>query len=249
VPHLLKASPGNFGTYYEPFVGSAALFAAIKPRKSVLSDFNGALIDFYERLNTRPWLVYKKTKAIRVSKNQYYKIRAVDPNSLGKVDRAVRFFYLNRHCFNGVYRTNTKNQFNVPMGTKTGQFPSRENFAKFVDLLKTAELKTCDYSASIKEVKKNDFVYLDPPYFKTNDRHRGEYGVGGFSSDDIVTLTDCLKYIDAVGAKFILSYTNDERLRNTIQPDWRTKKINVRRSVAGFCAGRTAVVEVLITNY
>lgn len=249
IPLLLDNIPPNYSTYHEPFVGSAALFLALQPKRSILSDFNGELVEFYQTVKTRPWLVYEKASSIKVSKAKYYQIRKIDTNSIGKVDRAARFLYLNRYCFNGVYRTNMQNQFNVPMGTKTGDFPDIDSYKLFVEQIRSADIIPCDYLATTKNIRKNDFIYLDPPYTKHSDRNRGEYGNGCFNSNDLNSLCGFLSKVDKRGAFFCLSYTDDIALKNLLTNTWRVTTLKVRRSVASSSSKRSSVNEILVTNY
>src|SRR5690606_19393975 len=113
----------GFGTYYEPFCGSACLFFDVLPQSAVLSDLNQDLMLTYREIQANPEEVYKNLASLEVSKENYYVVRALAPERLSSVSRAARFIYLNKLCFNAVYRTNKAGRFNVPMGSKTGRMP------------------------------------------------------------------------------------------------------------------------------
>jgi DNA adenine methylase len=177
----------------------------------------------------------------------YYTLRKQSPASLPLVERAARFIYLNRFCFNGVYRTNRDGNFNVPRGTKTGQLPSYEELRECAAALKKATLVAGDFEETLSKAKANDFVYLDPPYSLATDRHRGEYGYGGFSSDDLLRMERSLAGLNERGATFLLSYRCTSEVRILLR-HWHQKTLKVRRHVAGFAVDRRNVRELLISN-
>jgi DNA adenine methylase len=113
---------------------------------------------------------------------------------------------LNAHCFNGVYRTNQSGAFNVPMGTKTAGVPSEEHLVRCSVALRKAHLVCQDYMETLRQCTSTDFVYLDPPYPKSDSRDRGEYGIGAFNPDEETRLVAALKQLDRNGTKFLLSY-------------------------------------------
>jgi DNA adenine methylase len=116
LPKLISLSPSSSGRYVEPFAGSAALFFALQPQDALLSDFNPELIETYKILSANAGSVWRRLSQMPGSRDFYYRIRARNPTSMSSIDRAARFIYLNRYCFNGVYRTNRLGQFNVPRG-------------------------------------------------------------------------------------------------------------------------------------
>ena len=137
VPILLKHCPSSYGRYIEPFAGSACLFFALKPKKAILGDINEELLRAYNTIRKHPKMVARAAKVIPNSKVMYYKIRNTDPNILNPVDRAARFVFLNRFCFNGVYRVNKRGQFNVPRGYRTGQIQDESMFYRYSLLLRS----------------------------------------------------------------------------------------------------------------
>jgi len=248
VPILLKHCPSNYGRYIEPFAGSACLFFALKPKKVILGDINEELLHAYNTIRNHPKIVARAAKAIPNSKVMYYKIRNTDPNILNPVDRAARFVYLNRFCFNGVYRVNKRGQFNVPRGYRTGQIQDESMFYRYSLLLRSVEFRIGDFEKCLQDTQKNDFLYLDPPYATNGHRRTGEYGNNCFESKDIIRLVKILKQIDKIGARFLLSYANTSELANLL-PSWTCNKLLVRRHVAGFAKHRVKVKEVIISNF
>lgn len=248
LPSLLSCAPANFGRYFEPFAGSASLFLALAPTSAVLGDINPHLIGAYRTVRARPSAVYREFRAIPGSKRAYYQIRAVDPNNLSAIQRAARFLYLNQFCFNGVYRENLRGQFNVPRGTKFRTLPTEDTYMEFARRLRTTELRCADFEDSLRDVRKGDFVYLDPPYAKHRARNRGEYGRDAFGTDDIDRLVGMMKALDQIGAKVMTSFFNSTRLRGAFR-NWSIRTIGVARSVSGFVSERGHVRELIICNY
>lgn len=249
LPEIRARFPQGFGTYHEPFCGSACLFFDVLPQSAVLSDLNQDLMLTYREIQANPEEVYKNLASLEVSKENYYVVRALAPESLSSVSRAARFIYLNKLCFNGVYRTNKSGRFNVPMGSKTGRMPEKVDLLRYSLALRNVKLVDGDFESTLREIKTGDLVYLDPPYSKPEGRERGEYGIGSFHFSDIERLMMVLDQIDGAGASFIFSYSDCEVIRSELRPRWRTEKVSVRRHVAGFSAHRKVVDELIVSNY
>jgi DNA adenine methylase len=245
LPHILPCVPKNISRYIEPFAGSCCVFLALKPQRAILSDLNSALIDTYKTIRKTPEDVSEAVSAMPNTESFYYQLRAIPVEQLDDVSRAARFVYLNRHCFNGVYRTNKNGVFNVPRGTKAGVIPTKEHFQDFAKILRKASLQAVDFEKTLKQASVNDFVYLDPPYSNPNTRFRGEYGYGSFCDQDIQRLVTALQLADSRGAIILLSY--NPTIKNLL-PNWYSKCLSVRRSVAGFNHQRTIVTEMLFSN-
>lgn len=248
LPHLMNHLPSWFDRYIEPFAGSACLFFAIKPTKAVLGDINDELMYTYGVIRDHPRLVARGLLAKPRSARIYYGLRSKDPEQLEPVARAVRFMYLNRYCFNGVYRTNARGHFNVPMGTRTGSPPDERALYRASIALRRAELRICDFETCVAGVRPGDFVYLDPPYATSRPSAKGEYGAESFTSIDIARLFAGLVSIDSANAVFLLSYSETPELTCLIPRHWEVQRLSVRRHVAGFSRCRNTVPELLITN-
>lgn len=249
IPTLLKYIPPKYDRYIEPFCGSACLFFALKPSNALLSDINNELMNAYEEIKKNPSAVHAKVAEKPINKDFYNSIRSKSPTSLSNFERAVRFTYLNRNCFNGVYRTNKAGMFNVPMGKNTGILPTEERFHNCSQLLQNAQLETSDFEEILKSVKSKDFLYIDPPYAKKDSIDRGEYGIGSFKYKDRERMIRFLKDINAKGAFFLFSYAFDEDFLNDVPRNWSIKNIEVKRHIAGFSKHRKNVYEILIANY
>jgi len=247
IPYLVNKCPESFSRYIEPFCGSAALFFELEPQKAILADINPELINMYNILRDGVDL-HSQLRELPKTKQEYYRQREIDPSSLDATQRAVRFLYLNRFCFNGVYRTNSLGKFNVPHGTKTGDFPPVDHFELVRDRLGKTECFVASYEETLAHSLAGDFVYLDPPYFK-GGRSSGEYGVGSFNGNAFPTLFDHLKRLDQKGVKFLLSYRLDQASLEQLEAQFWVETIDVKRHVAGFRAGWSVETEILAWNY
>jgi DNA adenine methylase len=245
---LVDRSPEKYSRYIEPFAGSACLFFALRPQDAVLADCNAELIATYSTIRNHPWLVHRMASGWPVTTKFYYEIRESVTAAPSPITAAARFVYLNRYCFNGVFRTNRSGDFNVPMGTGMGDFPPASSFYRCSIALRHAKLRAQDFAECLQDVRTDDFVYLDPPYAKEKGRFRGEYGYGSFSVADIDRLLECLVSIDRKGAKFLLSYSYCREIGSALKK-WDHKSLLVRRHVAGFSQDRARVREALIANY
>lgn len=245
LPFLLACLPPGSPRYIEPFAGSACLFFAARPRVAILGDFNAELMNAYAVLAAHPRRLWRAVSALPLSASDYYALRAVDTAQSSAFDRAVRFTFLNRYCFNGVYRTNRLGNFNVPYGSRTGVFPSEAQFYRCSVALRAAELMCQDFSSSLGRAQDGDVVYVDPPY-STQRRAYGEYGYGAFGQDDVDRLVAAILSAADRGATVLLSYTNDSVLTAALS-GWSIATIQVRRQV-GRAASRELATEIIASN-
>jgi DNA adenine methylase len=245
LPLLITHCPPKFGRYVEPFAGSACLFFALNPFSAVLGDFNVQLIDFYRFVAQRPDELAEEIATYPISKEFYYKLRSRQPSRASQLKSAARFLYLNRYCFNGVYRTNKIGRFNVPYGSRTGPLPSKDHLRAVSERLKKATLIAGDFISTLSTVRRGDFIYLDPPY--SASRYRGEYGYGAFSLPDIERMSHAATELDRVGATFLISYKSDVAISRAFR-HWHQRSVSVRRHISGFAGSRGSVEELLISN-
>jgi DNA adenine methylase len=235
--------------YVEPFAGSACLFFALAPSKALLGDINKDLIGTYLEVKYRPERLAEALFPLRRSKRTYLRLRRVEAKTLDADSRAARFVYLNRYCFNGLYRTNQRGKFNVPYGAVgTGSLPSKEHLLQCSRALKHARLRCCDFDGLLSEVGVGDFVYLDPPFSVSERRVFNEYQAEIFSNKDVRRLRQTVERLDRSGARFLLSYADCEEAR-FLQKGFLTRRVSVRRNIAGFVGKRTLSDEVLISNF
>jgi DNA adenine methylase len=238
----------EYERYVEPFAGSCSLFLALAPKRALLADKNEELIHTYDVVRQKWRAVYDGVTALPRDEDTYRRLRAKDPQRLKAVARAVRFVYLNRNCFNGLYRTNRAGVFNVPFsGSGTGALPPASVFATCAELMQAATLRAWDFGTTLRCTSKGDFVYLDPPYAVETRRIFREYGPKQFSQADLGRLSAHLDRLNGRGAVFLLSYADCAAARNQFQ-EWYIRRIRVRRHIAGFQGARRHAFELLVSN-
>jgi DNA adenine methylase len=233
--------------YVEPFAGSACLFFALAPAVGVLGDSNKELIEVYKVVRDAPKRLYARLQRVRRDLETYTRWRALDPKTLDRDTRALRMLFLNRNCFNGIYRTNTDGHFNVPMGSKLSEYFSQEDLLSCSTLLQQTQLVAGDFSKTLRHVKAGNFVYLDPPFAVTSRRIFREYGRKVFDTSDIARFSEALSAIANAKADFLVSYA-DCREARMLAAQWNSVRLPVRRHVAGFAGARKNAYELVITN-
>lgn len=210
--------PKSFDRYLEPFAGSAAVFFFLQPKAAILSDINAELMNVYQAIKQRPDLVarYLRTHHIRHSKTYYYGMRGNIPVS--SYSRAARTIYLNRTCWNALYRVNRKGIFNVPIGTKTNVLLPSDQFARISKLLKHVTLLASDFESVIEGSRKGDFVFVDPPY-TVKHKFNGfiKYNETIFSWSDQLRLRDSIENAAIRGAKVLVTNADHRSLRKLYQ--------------------------------
>lgn len=234
--------------YIEPFAGSAVLFFAVEPRKAILADANKELIDAYLAVQKNWKLAFSYLSKFPCSKEFYYSLRAADCSYRSQAYRAARFLYLNRFCFNGLYRTNSKGEFNVPYANDECRMPqSKEEFESFSRQVAGVQFLHQDFRETLRMAKKGDFVYADPPYAIQNRRIFNQYGPTTFGLNDLRDLAMHLHGLNDNGVKFLVSYAYS-RDAVAIFRDWDIKVTTVQRTVAGNPLKRRRVREMFVTN-
>lgn len=248
IPKLISYWGDGFMRYVEPFMGSAVLFFAIEPDSAILSDINANLVETFCAIRDHHRAVYNRLLRLPLGKDAYYQIREEDASRLSALDQAARFVYLNRFCFNGLYRTNQKGKFNVPYAaSKTGRLPTLEELSSAAKILSRAEIKTRDFEGTLQDVRAGDFLYMDPPYAVQNRRIFRQYGPDCFGTDDLDRLASALPHIDRSGATFLVSYAMCPEALEAFK-GWHIRKAHTQRSIAGFSRHRRMDVEILVSN-
>ena len=256
---LIKYAPREFNTYYEPFVGGGALFFELSPKKGVINDSNEELINIYKCLCNED--KFKKMCSVlnhyekEHNEEFYYKIRNKDRNKnaynkLADYTKAARTIYLNKACFNGLYRVNSKNEFNVPFGKKNKvNTYDGSNLITVSNYLTLNNIKICneDFEKSVKTAKKGDFVYFDPPYDSDTSTFNS-YTEEGFGKEEQKRLAKVFKELDKKGVYVMLSNHNTV-LVNELYKDYNIHVIEAKRNINSNGKKRGKVEEVIITNY
>jgi DNA adenine methylase len=235
--------------YIEPFAGSACLFFAIKPPKAILGDLNPELIATYIEVKYRIAAVLKELKKLKPpSKREYKRLRRIDISTMTPPARAARFIYLNRFCFNGIYRTNLFGQFNVPYsGDRCGNLPKDEAFRKCSSRLRLTRLVNGDFENVLKHAVKGDLVYMDPPYAVRARRIFREYDPSTFTHTDIARLRSWMEKLNDAKINFVVSYAESDEA-DVLRKGFSYEVVSVRRHIAGFAAHRALTNELLISN-
>jgi DNA adenine methylase len=241
------------GRYFEPFVGGGAVFFDLLPEKAFLSDLNKELVITYNVIKNDLENLIKSLKKHKLDKEYFLKIRAKNPEDLSALDVASRFIYLNRTCFNGMYRVNSSGGFNVPYGKYSNPLIcDEENLGKVSKSLKNVEIKHQDYKEILKLAKKGDFVYLDPPYYPVNKTSSfTSYTKEDFLEKEQLELRDAFVELGKRGC-FVMLSNSDTSFINEIYSGLkgvRINKIQAGRSINSDASKRGKITEVLITNY
>jgi|BioPla2DNA2_1021312.scaffolds.fasta_scaffold14063_4 DNA adenine methylase len=257
---IIELLPDNFETYYEPFLGGGALFLYLTPKKAIVSDYNKELMDSF-----RCFQDYKlfsdmigkiKQHEFNHSEEYYYKIRDMDRKEYFKElplsTIAARMIYLNKACFNGLYRVNSKGYFNVPSGKKDDVKAYDEALFNNLHLyLKNPNIKLLngDFEKAVSTAKKGDFVYFDPPYDVFENKNGfTTYTKNEFGKDEQKRLSDVFKKLDKNGVYVMLSNHNTNYIKE-LYAGYNINVVKARRNINSKGSGRGHVEEVIITNY
>lgn len=249
--------PGGFNpiknTYYEPFVGGGAVFFDLLPKNAVLSDLNKELVITYNVIKNDVGALVRSLKKHKNEKDYFLKIRAKDTKKLSDVEIASRFIYLNRTCFNGLYRVNKSGGFNVPFGdNKNPLICDAGNLPKVSIALKSVQIKHQDYKEVLKKAKKGDFIYFDPPYYPISKTASfTSYTADSFLDKEQIELRDTFIELHKRGC-FVMLSNSDTPFINKIYSGIKGVKINkvfAGRAINSKGSGRGRISEVLITNY
>ena len=258
---LEKSFPKQFGTYFEPFLGGGALLfdlLAKKPNlKCSVSDLNSDLVLAYVTIRDKLGRLIESLE--NHSKNYhkdstgyYYEVRKQEPKS--QIEKVSRLLFLNKTCFNGLYRVNSKGKFNVPLGRYTNpNIVNRENLTTVSKFLQSDKIKiSCrDFESILNDAKKGDFVYFDPPYQPVSDTANfTSYTHRDFTEDDLQRLADLANQLNSKGSHVLLSNSNTKIVKKIFSSKkWKVKEISVNRAINSNSQKRTGHKEVLIKNY
>jgi DNA adenine methylase len=250
---LLNFLPPDVGnrTYREPFLGGGSLFFALQPKTAALSDANEHLIKCYEFVRDEPTLVarYLRLHASRDTESYYYRIREEYNDSSFSSAQAARFIYLNKTCFNGIFRVNSKGKFNVPYGRKESPaIPGDDELTIISGILKNASLKASSFEKALEHSSKGDFIYLDPPYPPLNGTaYFTHYTIDRFSVQDQTKLANCVNELDRGRCLFMISNADTPLIR-ALYRKYKLVSLPVIRYLT--CKSvRHKVKELVITNY
>ncbi|MDC7280776.1 DNA adenine methylase [Butyrivibrio fibrisolvens] len=258
IDKIWERTPNKYDTYYEPFIGGGAVLFHLKPQKAVINDTNEQLINVYRQLKEDPRAVIRAVN--RLDKGpcdkEYYLARRVEYNNKIQnreldAECAAYMIWINKHCFNGLYRVNNKGLFNVPYNNKQlGKSMDEANLMNIGYYLQEADVKIhCkDFEEICREIKENDFVYFDSPYIPVSETASfTDYTKDGFTYDDHVRLSKLYKSLSDKGVKCMLS-NHDVDLVYELYDGFRIESTDVKRNINSNAKKRRGK-EVIITNY
>jgi len=240
-------------TYFEPFTGGGAVFFDLLPKKAELSDFNKELVTTYNVIKNDVESLIKVLKKHKYEKEYFLKVRAQKVDKLSDVQIAARFIYLNRTGFNGMYRVNSRGEFNVPFGQYNNPLIcDEENLHRVSKSLQKVSIKHQDYKEVLKRAKSGDFIYFDPPYYPVSKTASfTSYIAESFLDKEQIELRDTFVELHKRGC-FVMLSNSDTPFINKIYSAIKGVKINkifATRAINSKASGRGKITEVLITNY
>jgi DNA adenine methylase len=245
---LIRFFPGHFARYLEPFLGGGSVLLTLQPEKAIVGDRNDWLLDTYNAIRTDHVEVARYLDSMVNTKEEYERIRGMRPETLNLCQRAAQLVYLNKTCFRGLFRVNQRGQFNVPYGAYDRRYYDPENLASVASCLRSVEIRYGDFELCLADVTPDDFVYMDPPYYKQggySDFDR--YTKYKFRENDHIRLAAVCRELDERGVRWAVSNSDTPFVR-TLFHGYRMNAIANRREINLNSQDRD-IHELLITNY
>lgn len=253
---ITERMPKKYNCYYEPFIGGAAVLFGLQPKEGVINDINGELINLYRTIKDDPEefnRIIKELDSADCDKEYYYKQRENYNNKIIANEKdpelAALFVWLNKHCFNGLYRVNKKGLFNVPYNNKNGSTASADenNINLISEYLKGIRILEGDFEESVAEAKEGDFIFIDSPYAPINATSFEDYTKEGFSEEEHRRLANLFKELDKKGCYCMLT-NHDVPLIRELYNDYNIEVVEVKRLINRNASNRKGT-EVIIRNY
>ena len=243
--------PSEYECYVEPFLGSGAVFFFLQPASAVLSDRNAELINVYQQIQ-KNWASVQQVLGRHErfhSKDYYYQERS--RRHRAPHEKAAQFIYLNRTCWNGLYRVNLRGEFNVPIGTKSAVRLDTDDFATTAALLKSSKLVVGDFEQTIESAQKDDFVFIDPPYITSHNLNGFiKYNDHLFSWADQQRLAETVKRAAGRGVKMLITNAAHESIRELYKGVGQHSNLDRASVLAANAGNRRVTTELAITiNY
>ncbi|TVU54268.1 MAG: DNA adenine methylase [Arthrospira sp. PLM2.Bin9] len=251
IPQYTTYFPANYQTYYEPFLGGGAIFFYLQPNPAFLSDINSELINAYQCVRNHTEALISRLEQHQQHHNQGYYYQMRSQKFSNSLDQAARLIYLNKTCFNGLYRENRQGQFNVPMGKyKNPKICPRELLITASKTLQSATLKVQSFEAIVNEANSAaDFVYFDPPYHPLSPTSNfTSYSHHKFGVDEQEKLAEIFGILHKRGVKVMLSNSDTELIRD-LYKDFNIHPIQAGRAINSNPQNRGKITELLITSY
>jgi DNA adenine methylase len=251
LPELLKHvhDRNKLRGYHEPFVGGGALFFAVQPKRAVLSDANPELVHCYSQVRDNVYGVLDVLARHVYERAHFEEVRALEPHRLSPAERAARFIYLNKTCFNGLWRVNRSGRFNVPFGRyRNPKFNDPATLISASHALRGIHIQHSTFEESMARSAPGDFVYLDPPYDPVSpSANFASYTAGGFTWEDQRRLAHACVVLNRRGVRFLLSNSATPRIRD-LYSGFEQRIVKAPRFVNSKASARGAVDEVLVFN-
>jgi len=245
----MKHIPGRVRRYHEPFVGGGAMFFAVAPRRAVLSDANGELIHCWRQVRDDVHAVLDALSEHVYDRARFEAVRALDPVRLPAAERAARFIYLNKTCFNGLWRVNRAGRFNVPFGRyKNPTFLDPGLLLRASRALRDVQIHRAPFEIALQRAAPGDFVYLDPPYDPVSQTASfTSYTRDAFTWADQERLAAECASLDRRGVRFLLSNSATPRIR-ALYRAFEQRLVRAPRHISCKGGGRGHVDELLVFN-
>jgi DNA adenine methylase len=259
IPEIQKYWPKSFrGTYFEPFLGGGAVLLAFQPRRAVVNDINPELINCYTVVRDAVEDLITCMREFKNNEEAYYEVRKWDRapsfRERSTIERAARIIYLNKTCYNGLFRVNSQGQFNAPFGKYTSPTIIDETVVRAVSrYFQQAEIsfRCGDFADALAQATRGDFVYIDPPYDAKNETSFTHYGAGGFDRSEQQRLSALVGDLHQRGCKVLLSNAATESMRAIYagMGKFVVETVAVPRPINSSAGGRGKVNEILVRNY
>lgn len=256
LPEIKKYIPMKINTYYEPFVGAGAVLFDVQPRHAVINDINPDLTNAYQVIRDHVDDLIESLRNHINHQDYFYQIRDLDRTDqyreLSNIEKASRIIYLNKTCFNGLFRVNSQGQFNVPFGKYKNPQIVNEIVLRAVSHYLSKNDVTIfngDYESALATADKGDFVYFDPPYDPISDTSSFTgYSLNGFNKEDQIRLRDVFAELDRRGCRVLLSNSATDFIKDLYR-DYSINLVSASRNINSVASGRGKIDEVLVRNY
>lgn len=254
---LIPLIPTTFTTYCEPFIGGGAVLFSLQPQNAIINDINSELIGVYNAIKYNIDELIARLEKFENTKECFYEVRSWDRdeafyNQLTAIDKAARVIFLNKTCYNGLYRVNSAGEFNTPFGRyKRPNIVNEVTLRAVHDYFNKANITILNssYKQAVQGLPKDSFVYFDPPYdpISVTASFTG-YNAGGFDNLDQIALRDCCRQLDQAGIKFMLSNSSTDFIRDIYQ-EFDITIVPAKRAINSVGSKRGTVDEVIVRNY
>lgn len=258
LPEIKNYVPKKYNTYYEPFLGGGAILFNLQPKNATINDSNTELINCYEVIRDSLEELIEDLKKHENNESYYYEMRELDrtttyKDNYDKIKRASRILYLNKTCYNGLFRVNSQGQFNVPFGRYKNPNILDEAVLRAVNkYLNNNKVKVfnTDFEKAVLDAKKGDFVYLDPPYDPvSNTASFTGYDVNGFDKEEQRRLKSVFDDLTSRGCQALLSNADTDFIIKLYGSRYKIEKISATRAINSNALKRGKITEVLVRNY